>query len=242
MFESLGAFWRRVLRRRAEPATGAGKTGDERRVWIRYPANVETTYRRATDSEETTRLSALLRNISQGGISLQVRHEFKVGDLLSVDLPGPDDKTTLTVLACVIHVVPHGGGEWTLGCNFSRELSDEDLQAFGARRVKHDSDDQRTWMRFACDVQAVCQVVTAPEQGRWPAQVLNISASGVGLLVDRAIETGTLLSVDLHSATGPGARTILACVVHVSTQPEGEWALGCNFIRALSEEDLRALS
>ena len=39
----------------------------------------------------------------------------------------------------------------------------------------------------------------------------------------------------------PAKRTILACVVHVTTQASGEWALGCNFIRELSEEDLKAL-
>ncbi len=60
-------------------------------------------------------------------------------------------------------------------------------------------------------------------------------------MVKEPVGAGMLLSVELHGATGPSARTILACVVHVTPRGEGEWALGCNFIRSLTEQDLQAL-
>jgi len=73
--------------------------------------------------------------------------------------------------------------------------------------------------------------------------VLDISASGVGPAGWIATsENGTLLSVELHNATGTKERTMLACVVHVTSQSDTAWGLGCNFIRSLSEEDLRALT
>ena len=55
------------------------------------------------------------------------------------------------------------------------------------------------------------------------------------------MENATLLSVELHNAAGTVGRTMLACVVHVTRHSDHEFALGCNFIRSLSEEDLKAL-
>ncbi len=55
------------------------------------------------------------------------------------------------------------------------------------------------------------------------------------------MENGALLSVELHNSAGTTERTMLACVVHVNRHEDGGWALGCNFIRSLGEEDLNAL-
>ena len=73
MFERTRNFWRRLLGR---PATSAGgnvavATGEERRVWVRYPADLETSFIPA-DGPESTRFSARVRNISLGGINLLV--------------------------------------------------------------------------------------------------------------------------------------------------------------------------
>jgi hypothetical protein len=75
---------------------------------------------------------------------------------------------------------------------------------------------------------------------RWSAEVLDISPNGMGLLVNRPVEVGTLLNIDLEGGTGRGITTILACVVHV-TPRDGQYSLGCNFIRELSEEELKVL-
>jgi hypothetical protein len=128
-----------------------------------------------------------------------------------------------------------------LGCTFARELSEDDLEAFGARRERHGPADQRTWVRFATDVKASYQLIAGEGAAPKPAKVVNLSASGVGLLVAEAVENGALLSVELHAGQGDFTRTMLSCVVHVTARPAGEWALGCNFIRSLSEEDLKAL-
>jgi hypothetical protein len=60
-------------------------------------------------------------------------------------------------------------------------------------------------------------------------------------MVDQAVENGTLLSVQLQNPTGTAQRTMLACVVHVSPRGKKQWGLGCNFIRSMSEVDLKAL-
>jgi hypothetical protein len=242
MFERTVSFWKRLLGRQAheQPGGRTAQAEEERRVWVRYPSDLETTYSPAGKGP-SPQLSARVRNVSLGGVSLAVDRAFEPGELLSVELPGATEESRCTVLACVVHVSAAGPREWLIGCTFARELGEEDLEKFGARRERHPPPDQRTWVRFSCDVKAVYQPVGGLPAGLKSAKVLNLSASGVGLLVGEAVENGTLLSVELHAAHAPFTRTMLSCVVHVTAQPGGEWALGCNFIRSLSEEDLKAL-
>jgi hypothetical protein len=234
MLQRFRDLWRRML-------GGNKDTGEEeRRIWVRHPSSAQTVVQQ-TGNGMDPRLSARVRNVSRGGINLVIGQPLKAGDMLSIDLPGGTPESASAVLACVVHVRPEGKEEWALGCTFSEELSDDDLTAFGAQRLKPPAPDNRNLVRFVCNVQASCQGVEDADKTTWPAQVVNISANGIGLLVERAVETGTLLSLDLRSPSTQSARTILACVVHVTTRPGSERLLGCNFIRELSEDDLKAL-
>ncbi len=236
------SLWRRIVdwRTRGRRAESLQDPEVERRVWVRFPVSLETTCQQAK-AENQERLSAKVRNISRGGINLEVDRPFEAGTLLSVELPGPGEKSSYKALAYVIHATPQNEDAWSLGCTFARELSDEDLEIFGAERKRTDRWDQRTWERFPCSVRGTYQLLSDAEQKHWPAQVLNISSSGVGLLVEQPIEIGTLMSVELQGKSGPTPCTILACVVHV-TPREGEGlAIGCNFIRELTEQEMHAL-
>jgi hypothetical protein len=67
--------------------------------------------------------------------------------------------------------------------------------------------------------------------------VQNISAGGIGLLVNRAFTPGEVLSVELP---GSPSRTVLACVIHSTPQDEGIWLLGCSFSTAFRDAELQA--
>jgi c-di-GMP-binding flagellar brake protein YcgR len=237
MLDRTFRFWRRLVGRPGK-SKGAAAEEAERRVWVRYPANLQTTLQAAQAPEE--RLSARVGDISRGGIKLVVQRPLQTGELLSVELPCGDEAAQ-TVLACIVRVEALPDGEWSVGCTFSRELGDDDLEGFGARRVRNDPSDQRLWMRFPCNIRATVQKVASPESPAEAARVLNISATGIGILVPQLIDTGALLSVELQPAGGKEPRTMLACVVHVNPQANGEFALGCNFIRELTEQDLQTL-
>jgi hypothetical protein len=84
------------------------------------------------------------------------------------------------------------------------------------------------------------QIVSSSEGEPRRGKVVNISASGLALLVDEPLEVGSLLSVDLPQRTR-GVLTILACVVHTTDRSDGQQIAGCNFIRELSERDLLSL-
>ncbi len=247
MFGRTFSFWRRWVghAESGEAATATATAsavdeGDERRLWVRYPADLKTRIQWA-DQTQGGKAAAQIRDISRGGASLLLDHEIQPGQLVNLDLPRNTADGSCTVLACVVRSIEEPDGRWAVGCVFSRELTDEDLAGFGARRVRHAPDDQRTWMRFDCNLTAQFEKIGGPDTCRDAAQVLNLSASGVGLLVNRFVDAGALLNVDLLGKDGQTRRTILACVVHVGQRGAQQWALGCNFIRELTDEDIQAL-
>jgi hypothetical protein len=235
------SFWRQLMGQSARSLHGELLEApcDERRIWIRYPSTVETTCERVSGNH--TGMPARVRNISRGGINLQVDHCISPGSLLGVELPAPSDAGTYTVLAYVLHSTPETDDQWALGCTFARELTDEDLQVFGAQRRKPSSPDQRNWIRYSCSATARYQFVSAQTSQKWPARVVDISAGGIRLAVDQTIDVGALLSLELHAKTGDASRVLLACVARLDRGPDEELILGCNFIRELSETDIRAL-
>jgi hypothetical protein len=238
MFHRTVSLLRRMVSR---PSGSSGALEEDRRAWGRYASTVETTFREVSVAPGEKR-PAQVDNISRGGIRLVAPHRPEPGTMLAVDLPGPEGRPPYTVLACVVHVAERGTGLWGLGCTFSQELSDDELRAFGARRARPPApDDQRTWARFPCRATATYRVPLKPEQPDTPVEVVNVSPTGIGLLAGLEVEMGTLLSLDLNDAEGQPAGTMLACVVHVTPGDGGRWALGCNFIRELSELELNAL-
>jgi hypothetical protein len=145
-----------------------------------------------------------------------------------------------TVLACVVRVQAEKNNKWSLGCVFSCELTNEELGTFGAHKTPADASDPRTWVRFPIKVKANCRKVGGANVS-CPAEVLNISASGIGLLVNPSLQAGSLLNIDLLDRNDRIIRTILACVVHTTARTGGDYAVGCNFIRELGEDELQSL-
>ena len=160
--------------------------------------------------------------------------------MLSLELRADQDEVR-TVLACVVRSNATDDGAWSLGCVFSRELSDEDLGAFGAQKVQASAEDQRIWVRYDCTLKAHYRKFGDDTVEPQLVQVLNISASGIGLSVNLPLEIGSLLTVDLLDKAGRKATSILACVVHTAQRASGDYAIGCNFIRELTEDELQAL-
>jgi hypothetical protein len=226
--------WKRLVGRQPRAAA----VEEDRRVWVRYPCELETTLQPA-HNPEPLRLAARVQDISRGGISLLVNCHFEPGALLSVDLPGAGGRSS-QALAYVVRVSQHASGAYAVGCTFAAEIGDDDLQPFGARQVKPAGPDQRNWVRFPCTAQASYQPLHGGPDAL-PAQVLDISPTGVGLRVGSAVDVGVLLSVTLRDGRGESGLTIMASVVRVTTHGNGEWALGCNFIRELNDRELRAL-
>lgn len=212
----------------------------DRRDWARFPCDVKVRCHLVGASERES-LVAQVTNISRGGISLLVDRELRSSQFLGVDLPTSSEGEVSCVLAYVLHANLKAEGKWALGCSFSAELDDEELQAFGASRLRPEKRDQRSWVRFPCPFQATFQVVRGTETVNQSAQVVDIAPTGIGLQVLEPLEVGTLISIEMCGREPAQPLTVLASVVRSREQPGDEWMLGCTFIRELTEAELRTL-
>jgi hypothetical protein len=98
------------------------------RTWSRFPSEATAVYQIIPDDDGGVHRTAKVLNISPGGVALLVDHDVRTGALLSAELHGPHGHAA-TILAFVVHVTVQSERERVIGCNFIRELGEEDLQA-----------------------------------------------------------------------------------------------------------------
>src|SRR5437588_3622509 len=109
-------------------APGTGKI--ECRVYERFASDIRTACQPiAARAAQDLKWAASVRNVSLGGIALQLSRRFERGAGLAVEVPEPGSDQTYTVFAKVIRVTPQEDGSWLHGCAFVGELSEDGLRA-----------------------------------------------------------------------------------------------------------------
>src|SRR5262249_44027747 len=106
--------------------------------------------------------------------------------------------------------------------------------------------ERRASIRYPCSEESFsvdnsCRPLTTRKSDAWSASVRDLSTGGVGIVVNRRFEPGTLLSVELQDAEQTINRNLLVRVVRVISEGEGRWLLGCAFTNKLSDADLLTL-
>jgi hypothetical protein len=101
--------------------------GPDCRRWTRYPCNVETAFY-SGDTVPGERRSGRILDISAGGVGLVLRCKFSAGTLLHFELPQDTNLANPKILVRVVRVMPQGEGNWSLGCEFVDQLSQEQLR------------------------------------------------------------------------------------------------------------------
>ncbi len=110
----------------------SASTAAERRAFVRVPSDLDATCRTAGPMRDQG-WPGHVRDISRGGLGLLVRHSFRPGSELTVELRergGGDVRRVLSVR--VVHataVLVEGSYRWLLGCAFDQPLSEEEFQA-----------------------------------------------------------------------------------------------------------------
>src|SRR5262245_29034207 len=92
--------------------------------------------------------------------------------------------------------------------------------------------DRRCAERQACNLEATSRPIETGDTLSWGAVVHDISASGVGVTLCYPFKPGTYLAIELQTAHGM-VRTLMVRVVNVDDQVDGQWRLGCEFIKPL---------
>jgi len=96
----------------------------ERRAFVRYASGREVSCRPAGKRQEAGWLGRL-KDVSAGGIGLLMRHRFRAGTSLTVELIGLGPMSVRVVR--VVPVSNVGEFAWLMGCVFVHPLTDTEL-------------------------------------------------------------------------------------------------------------------
>jgi hypothetical protein len=102
----------------------------------------------------------------------------------------------------------------------------------------------RAWVRHPLVVSGLCEPVPARSADqaelKWQAQVRDVSANGLSLWLLRRYEPGAALFLELEGADGV-RRSIGVTARNVRPDASAGWVVGCQFVRPLSDDEMRAL-
>jgi hypothetical protein len=104
-----------------------------------------------------------------------------------------------------------------------------------------DPRDRRSAERFPVNADTSCQFVRPVGDELGHARIKNVSTDGIGLLLSKRVEPGSLLAIALMVKGKPFNRTLLVQVAHVTAQPGGSFLVGGNFVTPLTYDDLKTL-
>lgn len=100
--------------------------------------------------------------------------------------------------------------------------------------------DLRASERFPVNGGTACAFAHPVEEATGPVKVRDVSMHGVGLIVQRRVEVGSLLAVGLSNPAKGFARTVLVRVAHV-TPAGGGFFVGGSFLTPLSYQEMTTL-
>ena len=100
--------------------------------------------------------------------------------------------------------------------------------------------ERRVTLRLPSTQETPCHFATLERlEYRW-AKVRDLSPTGIGLVLDRALEPGMEVLLELPSKTPPYLH-VTARVVRQVAQNDGSWLAGCVFTKPLTEAEFQAL-
>lgn len=100
--------------------------------------------------------------------------------------------------------------------------------------------ERRAAPRLDSTLKLACYPVGSGLRERRQARVRNVSRTGIGLLVDRPWQTGTILIVEFPP-TEDTAKAVRARVIHATAQLGGLFLVGCSFEPSLTDTEVQLL-
>jgi hypothetical protein len=100
--------------------------------------------------------------------------------------------------------------------------------------------ERRAFVRYPRQLEMFWQFLGIPPAHFDSASVFDLSATGVGLIVEREFAIDTKLMIRLPTST-QGWNTHLVRVKNCTVLDDGRYRVGCAFARPLSTAQLRAL-
>ncbi|MBI1831534.1 MAG: protein kinase [Planctomycetes bacterium] len=116
-----------------------------------------------------------------------------------------------------------------------------------AARPVRPAKERRRAVRYECALPTCCTVNLSvhPDavepSNLWDAQVCDLSVTGIGLVLSRRFEPGSILSVVLSNKTREFERTREVRVLRVSPAEGSGWFIGGELVEKLSRDEVRQL-
>jgi hypothetical protein len=101
--------------------------------------------------------------------------------------------------------------------------------------------ERRAALRMELDDTTSCHLVAGVGDTYWPARVLDISTTGVRLVLRKRFDLETRILVELANGRRAFSRAVMMRVAHLVRQPDGAYLLGGEFARRLTHDELMAL-
>jgi hypothetical protein len=227
----------------SKTALSAGWSGIELRVSERHPCELPASCQPlAGRGDSEIQWSAVIRDVSLGGIGLILGRRFERGVGLAIEVPQVGDMPAETLLVRVNHVTSLPGGKWLLGCAFASRLSDDELR--GLLRFSPPTNPVQTDAPPAPDPNPPYQsdgvhtlgevVLEEVESGARPTRLL---ARQLRLKGSWPLTPGSRLDVWIGGRAGNSEPVSLR--VHQCLQRDGRWHVQYTFLTAPSIEILR---
>jgi hypothetical protein len=100
---------------------------------------------------------------------------------------------------------------------------------------------RRGTVRYRCAPATPGKLYIADDHEFQNAWISNISRSGIGLLLNRAVPAGTFVVVQMRSLDRTRVFDLAAHVVHATLVNATDWLIGCDLIQELTSEELDSL-
>lgn len=102
------------------------------------------------------------------------------------------------------------------------------------------SPDRRAQERIVPGADSSCSFVSPVVEDFGPAKIKDLSMQGIGLILSRKVEPGSVLAVTLTNGPKSFTKTVLVKVIHVTPQPGGA-LIGGTFTTPLSYQEFTSL-
>jgi hypothetical protein len=100
--------------------------------------------------------------------------------------------------------------------------------------------DRRASERIPVSADTSCSFLSPVVENFGAVKIRNVSMEGIGLVVTRRVEPGTLLAVSLSNKAKGFTKTVLVRVMH-ATPEHGGFLIGGTFVTPLTYQELTTL-
>jgi hypothetical protein len=115
------------------------------------------------------------------------------------------------------------------------------LQSAQAPVPQRKGRERRVTVRYAINKKACINVVVVLKNEPRVANVRDISAGGIALVLEKPLVSGTLLTAELYNASRLFFCSRLMRVTHSALEADGTFLIGCQFSTPLAYDQLQAL-